>query len=123
MSLARQWFKSKYPNDKNKFYTSRFYSPDNSWPKTNVWWLQIPLSAIDTDKFNYVNLICQAAIDTDSYHYLKVPSNFLNNHLEKFHRIGQIISIYLSAEEEKLFIEERGIGSLSFSDFLVSDAK
>ena len=121
MSVARNWFLSKYKNDTNKLYTSKFYTPKESWPKTNVWWLQIPLRAIDMDLYDHVNLVCQAAPNKNDFHYLKVPTNYLNEHLKKFHRINEIISIYLSAEPGKLFIEERGKGSLDFSSFLLDE--
>jgi hypothetical protein len=42
MSLARQWFLSNYQDRKNKIYTSKYYTPEESWPKTSVWWLQFP---------------------------------------------------------------------------------
>ncbi len=119
MSLARQWFLSKYKNDKNKIYTSKFYTPEESWPKTHVWWLQIPTTAIDTQRYEYVNLLCQVGPGKNEYHYLKVPTKFLNEQLEKFHRIGEIISLYLSAEPTTLFVEERGVGRLDFNKFLI----
>jgi len=122
-TAARKWFLSSYKNDLNKIYTSKYYTPDESWPKTNVWWLQIPLSAIDTNLHEYVNLICQLSPNKNEFHYLKVPTKYLNEHLKKFHRIKEKISIYLSAEPAKLFKEERGEGKLDFKQFLVKYPK
>lgn len=118
-TTAKAWFLSNYSSDKNKIYTSRYYTPENSWPKTHVWWLQIPLKAIDKQKYDYVNLICQAAPNENKFYYLKVPTKYLHKHLEKFHRLKGKISLYLSANPKTLFIEERGNGSLDFSGFVV----
>lgn len=30
---ARRWFSLKYGDTKNKIYTSRYYTPEISWPK------------------------------------------------------------------------------------------
>ena len=120
MSAARIWFLSKYKNDENKIYTSKFYTPDMSWPKTNVWWFQVPLSSINMNLYDHVNLVCQAAPNKNEFHYLKVPTKYFHEHLKKFHRIKEIISIYLSAEPVKLFEEERGEGRLDFSRFLIN---
>jgi hypothetical protein len=119
MSLARQWFLSKYKNDKNKIYTSKFYTPEESWPKTHVWWLQIPTAAIDTQRYEYVNLLCQVGPGKNEYYYLKVPTSFMNEHLKKFDFIGDKISLYLSANPNTLFVEERGEGKLKFNNFLI----
>ena len=116
---ARRWFLSKYGETKNKIYTSKYYLPEESWPKKHVWWPQIPMSAIDTSKYNFVNLVCQVAPDKNDFHYLKVPTSYLNENLKKFHRVGDIISLYLSAEISNLFAEIRGTGNLDFSKFLV----
>jgi len=116
---ARRWFLSKYGKSKNKIYTSKYYLPEESWPKKDVWWPQIPPSAIDKSKFSHVNILCQVAPGKNDFHYLKVPTNYLNENLEKFHRVGEIISLYLSAESHNLFREIRGTGNLDFSKFLV----
>jgi len=119
MNNARQWFKENFKDDGNKIYTSKYYTPEESWPKTHVWWLQFPETAIDTSKYDYVNFICQVAPSKNDFHYLKVPTKYLHNHLNKFHRIKEMIDLYLSANPHSLFIEERGEGRLDFSRFLI----
>ena len=118
MTEARKWFRQNFKDDTNKIYTSKYYRPEESWPKTEVWWLQFPLTAIDNNKYDYVNFICQVAPDKNDFHYLKVPTKFLQDHLDKFHRIGEKVDIYLSARPENLFVELRGIGQLNFGGFL-----
>ncbi len=82
-----------------------------------MWWLQFPLKAIDITKYDYVNFICQVAPDKNDFHYLKVPTKFLQGHLDKFHRIGEMVDIYLSARPENLFVEIRGSERLDFSNY------
>jgi len=70
--------------------------------------------------YEHVNLVCQIAPTKNDFHYLKVPTKFLQEHIEKFHRVADKISIYLSANPNTLFIEERGKGRLDFCKFLVT---
>jgi hypothetical protein len=116
---ARRWFLSKYGETKNKVYTSKYYLPEESWPKTHVWWPQIPMSAIDKSKYTHVNILCQVAPDKIDFHYFKVPTSYLNENLEKFDKVGDKIHLYLSAESHDLFTETRGTGNLNFSKFFV----
>lgn len=116
---ARRWFLSKYGETKNKIYTSKYYLPHESWPKKHVWWMQIPSHAMDADLYDHVNILCQVMPDENDFHYLKVPVKYFYEHLEKFHKIGEKLSLYLSAESDPLFQEVRGVGNLDFSRFIV----
>lgn len=120
---ARSWFVSKYGKSENKVYASKYYLPEESWPKKHVWWVQIPPHAIDPSLHDYVNILCQVAPGADDFHYLKVPVAFILKHREKFHRIGENIDFYLSAEQHNLFEEIRGIGKLDFSPFITQKSK
>ncbi len=119
-SVACNWFNGKYGKSKAKVYTSRFYSPDISYPKKAVWFLQIPLNAIDLNTYDHVNLICQKKINGKDFHYLKVPAKYFHKHINTFDRIKSNIAIYLSANPDTLFVEERGTGRLDFSEFVVN---
>jgi len=118
-SDALKWLKENYGNTAARIYTSKYYTPEESWPKIPVWFFNFSLSAIDAKQYDYVNLVCQVAPGINDYHYLRVPTKFLNEHLKKFHRIKENISLYLSAHPDTLFIEERGEGRLDFSKFIV----
>lgn len=117
-SEAFKWYEKNYGKIEAPTYTSKFYQPEESWPKKSVWWPQIPTSAIDG--FGYINILCQRAPNKYDFHYLKVPRSFLHENLDKFHTIGNIISLYLSTDPKTLFIEERGKGNLDFRKFLVN---
>ena len=120
---ARRWFLSKYGGSKNKVYASKYYLPEESWPRKHVWWVQIPQHAIDPALHDYVNILCQVLPGANDFHYLKVPVAFINEHREQFHRIGEKTDFYLSAEPDNLFKEIRGIGELDFSVFIVRNGE
>lgn len=117
---ARRWFLSKYGKTNNKIYTSKYYLPEESWPKKHVWWPKIPIIAIDKNNFTHVNLICEVAPGKNEFYYFKVPVDFLNEHLDRFDRVNDTIHLYLSAEPDTLFREIRGKGNLDFSPFLIN---
>ena len=116
---ARRWFLSKYGETKNKIYSSKYYLPEESWPKKHVWWMQVPSHALNEKKYNAVNLLCQVAPGENQFHLLNVPVKFFHENQDNFHRIDGEIDLYLSAEPSNLFTEIRGTGNLDFSKFLV----
>jgi hypothetical protein len=120
-SDALTWLSSNFGKVEGQIYTSKYYTPEESWPKTHVWWLKVPINVIETNQRDFINLICQVAPNKNDFHYLKVPVKFLREHLGKFDIVqNKMIHLYLSADPTKLFMEERGSGSLNFSVFLVS---
>jgi hypothetical protein len=118
-STARKWFASKYGETNNKTYTSKYYLPEESWPRVAVWWMKIPSHALDSSKYDFVNILCQVDPLSKEFYYLKIPVSFINEHKEQFHKIGGEIDLYLSAEQQNLFTEIRGQGKLDFSKFLI----
>lgn len=116
---ALKWFASKFAMTKNKTFTSKYYLAHESWPKVEVWWLQISSKAIDKEKHDFVNFICQTAPLENDFYYFKVPVKFFLQNLGKFHQSKGKLSLYLSANPETLFVEIRGKGRLDFKQFLV----
>jgi hypothetical protein len=117
---ALQWYNKKFGKIVGPTYTSKFYQPEESWPKKSVWWPQIPIRVINENLSGYINILCQVAPNENDFYYLKIPAKFLYEHLEKFHIVNDIISLYFSTDPKELFIELRGEGSLDFSKFLVN---
>lgn len=117
---ARQWYEAKYGKAIDSTYSSKYYLPEESWPKKSVWWFQIPINVVEKKQSGHVNLLCQVSPNKNEFHFLKVPTKFFREHLEKFHFVEDKISIYLSTGTERLFVEERGEGSLDFQTFLVN---
>jgi hypothetical protein len=117
---AIQWCERKYGKIKGPIYTSKFYLPEESWPKVSVWWPQVPISIVEENLAGHINILCEAEPNEIRFYYLKVPSKFLIEQLDKFHLIGDIISLYLSTDPQRMFIELRGKGNLDFSEFLIN---
>jgi hypothetical protein len=118
-SVAFQWLKSNYGEVSGKIYTSKYYLPEESWPKEHVWWLQIPLKVIEAKQNSFINLICQVAPNKSEFHFLKVPTDYFHKHLKNFHIVEEKASLYLSADPKDLFVETRGKGKTEFTGFLV----
>ena len=118
---ANEWFRKKYGLGKEPIYSSKFYQPEESWPKKSVWWPKIPLNEIQEIRHSHINLLCEVSPNSDDFHYLKVPTKYLNENLENFHTIGNLIDLYLSTEPKTFLIEIRGKGNLDFSQFLIKE--
>ena len=119
-SKARSWFSTHHQIPLNsKTYTSRFYTPDDPGAKTKAWLFNIPLTTINRNDIEFVNLICQTKPNANKFHYLKVPIHFLRDNMQNFHVRQEKINLYLSAEKGNLFIEERGHGNVEFGEFYV----
>lgn len=117
-TAALKWFESKYGLGTQGVYTSKYYQSFESWPKKEVWWLQIPIKAIEQHK--EIHLLCQTSPDSSTFLYLKVPSSFFKEHLSNFDRVKDIIHMYLSPERSTYLKELRGKGSLNFDRFLIA---
>lgn len=116
---ALNWFNTKYPSIVDAIFTSKFYTPEESWSKSRVWFFQIPLEAINTNKHKYINLVCENHLQGEKFLYLKVPTLFLleNEDLFDIDPEKNKMRIYLSAEGEDMYKEVRK-SKLDFSEFL-----
>jgi hypothetical protein len=65
------------------------------------------------------NIVRPIAPGKNDFYYLEIPTDFLKSNLNKFHKLNDKISLYLSTDPNTLFIEERGEGRLDFKKFLV----
>jgi hypothetical protein len=119
-TLARLWYETKYGKAIDSTYSSKYYLPEESWPKKSVWWFQIPINVTEKNQSDHINLLCQVSPNENNFHYLKVPTKFFRENLAKFHFVDDKISIYLSTDTKRLFVEERGEGNLDFQIFLVN---
>lgn len=115
------WFKANYENTSKPNYTSKYYMPEESWPKKSVWWPQIPINIIRRNLNTDINIILETKPGAQSFYYLKVPSKFLLDNLPRFHVFKNKISLYLLTDPKCFLIEVRGEGKLDFSKFLVNN--
>jgi hypothetical protein len=118
-SKALKWYKAKYGKLNTPIFSSKFYQPDESWPKKSVWWPQIPIWVIK--EYAFINILCEVAPGKNEFYHLKVPTQFIRENLVAFHVIKEkIVDFYLSTDPKKIFVEERGRGNLNFKAFLVN---
>ena len=116
-SQAIQWYQKKYGRVDTPIYTSKYYQPEESWPKLSVWWMHIPIKAIEENTF--IHILCEATPGSNDFYHLKIPTQFLKEHLIKFHSVGDgKVDFYFSTDPNRLFVEERGKGNLDFKKFL-----
>src|SRR5689334_7245541 len=117
MSIRREalsWFVKNHGRIDAPTFASKFYQAFESWPKKSVWWLQISRHVVEENLSGHINMLCQVNPDENEFYYLKVPAGFLHEHLDKFHFVGDKISLYFSTHPKTLFVEERGKGNLDF---------
>jgi hypothetical protein len=120
-SKAVNWLVTKHGVKSKSVYASKFYVPESSRTRQSAWWLEIPQAAIEMAKSAEIHLVCEVAPDIEDFHYLKVPVEFFRKNLPNFDiRKDGRLSLFLSAEPEDMFVDRRGRGKVSFSDFLIS---
>lgn len=119
-SKALDWFAKNHPKETGEIYASKFYTPDESWSKTSVWFFNVPLPVIHAVPTTNINLLCENPGSESEFYCLKVSSSFLLNHLEKFDAPEKMNAacLYFSAEEKDKFREVRGKGAVEFLQFL-----
>lgn len=120
-SNAITWLSTHHKNASGIVVTTKYYTPEQSWPKKHVWWPTVSKQKIETTADKYINIVCEKLPASNDFYYLKVPVMFFKDHLKEFHIVkSKTISMYLSADKNNLFEEIRGTGKLDFSQFLIS---
>lgn len=115
---AVRWFASKF-GIKNQMYASKFYISEKSWTQQSAWWFEIPQRSIEAPQSTEIHLLCQVAPDAKDFHYLKVPVEFLNKEKPNLCiRKNNKLSLFLSAEQNEIFVEQRGKGKVRFGQLL-----
>ena len=120
---ALAWFIGKYPSVKEPVITSKFYTPEESWSKSRVWFFQVPLDVIEPNKIKYIHMVCQNHLSGEPFLYLKVPTLFLLKNEKSFEidRKAKVLRLYLSAEAVDMYKEIRKGSKLDFKNFLQSN--
>lgn len=118
---ALDWFKSKYKIESDEIYTSKFYTPQESWSNSRVWFFQIPLEVIYSQVVKKIHLLCENHLKGEPFIYIKVTSLFFLKNLKSFDvdQKEQVVRIYLSAEAVNMFVEVRGKGKVDFKSFRI----
>jgi hypothetical protein len=118
---ALNWFRSKFQIQSDEIYASKFYTPQESWSNSRVWFFQIPLEVIYSPVAKKMHLLCENHLDGEAFIYLRVSSLFFLKNLGHFDvdQKEKIVRIYLSAEAVDMFKEVRGKGKVDFGPFRV----
>lgn len=120
---ALEWFKSKYPEISEAIVTSKFYSAQESWNKSRVWFFQLPMDIVNPNKFKFLHLISKNHLNGEPFLYFKVPSFFILKNEKSFEvdNKAKVIRIYLSAEAVSMFKEVRKGSNIDFGGFIVKE--
>jgi hypothetical protein len=119
---AVRWLVSKFGDKGNTVCASKLYIAEKSRTGYPAWWLEIPQRAIEAPKTGEIDLLCEVAPGANKFYYLKVPVEFLKKELPRLcvRNNGKVLSLFLSAEPDEMFVEQRGKGRIGFSRFLVT---
>jgi hypothetical protein len=119
-SAALTWFDSTHPSIKEPILASKFYTRDESWSKTKVWFFQVPLEYIEPNKIKYLHFLCENHLQGDDFIYLKIPTLFLLKNEKSFEvdRKEKVMRIYLSAEAADMFKEVRKGSKIDFGKYV-----
>jgi hypothetical protein len=119
---ALDWFGKKYECASGEIFTSKFYTPQESWSNSRVWFFQIPLEIAYSQPIKSIHLLCENHLSGDAFVYLKITSLFLLKNLNSFDVSPKekVVRIYLSAEAVDMFTEVRGKGKVDFKKFRIN---
>jgi hypothetical protein len=100
---------------------SKYYISSESWTKAPAWAFEIPLTAIQGSEPQTIRLRYETGARTRKYRELRVPSAYLQANLSRlFVREDHgTVSLFLSAEPNRLFVEQRGKHGVQFAQFAV----
>ena len=120
---ALDWFKLKFQIESDEIYTSKFYTPQESWSNSRVWFFQIPLEGIHSKVSKKIYLICENHLKGEPFICLRISSLFFLKNLASFDvdLKEKVIRIYLSAESVNMFMEVRGKGKIDFKTFCIDE--
>jgi hypothetical protein len=121
-AAAIHWLNSKFGATGNAVHASKLYTPEKSRTQQLAWWIEIPLQEIETPKSEGIDLLCEMSSGANKFYYLKVPVVFFKKELSKLcvRKDGRLLSLFLSAEPDEMFVEQRGSGRIGFSRFLMT---
>ncbi len=119
---ALDWFRSKFQIGSDEIYTSKFYTPQESWSNSRVWFFQIPVEIIYSPVAKKIHLLCENHLKGEPFIHLKVSSLFFLKNLNSLDvdQKEKVARIYLSAEAVNMFMEVRGKGKVEFKTFVIA---
>jgi hypothetical protein len=117
-SIALQWYKKRFDSIDASIYTSKLYQPHESWPRSMVWFIEIPIKVIDDISNKKVHLLCQKEVGGHDFYHLIIPTAFFRKNRNGFATNKNKISLFLSADAGSYFIDKRGSKQIVFKQFI-----
>lgn len=112
---AQQWLASRRVPP-GHLVTSKLYAPEESWTGGRAWWIKIPWSAVRGGKL--IHMVCEGDSVGTPLRHLQVPAAFFLQHEPEFVTLAPgHINLFLAAEGENEFQDQRGPGRVDFAEF------
>lgn len=119
---AIKWINNNSPETKGKFRASKLYLEEESWTKSKVWWFEFSINDVYDDIKGFSNLLCEKYPNSSEFSLVQVPNKYLIDSKHSLYirdKKGVLtFSIYLSANDNDKYIEQRGTGSISFQEYV-----
>ena len=118
-SCGEEWFRINRPTLAGEdIRVSKLYTPQQAW------WLEIPVWLLEKHPTAHTNLLCENGEDLGrEFFHLRVPIPYITQNRHLMDLRGSATppkyAIHLSAKPDNLFRDERGVGKIDFSQFVV----
>lgn len=118
-SYGKAWFHNNRPEFAGEdMRVSKLYAPQEAW------WLEIPVWLLEKHPTAHTNLLCENGENLGrEFFHLRVPIPYIIKHRHSLDlrrdNDPHKFSLHLSAKPGNLFRDERGVGSVDFSQFVV----
>ena len=66
---ALKWFFEKNLSVSDPVIASKFYTPNESWSNSRVWFFQVPKNQIEPNKVKFIYLVCQNMLGEEPFFY------------------------------------------------------
>jgi hypothetical protein len=119
--LAHTWLADRCKKVHNPFYCSKYYQAKESWTKAPAWWIEIPEKVLISENCKYVYLLLQKKPHGVTFYCMQVPISYLYKNKENLKFNKNKISLFLSAEDERIFCDQKHNANIAFSEFLVKN--
>lgn len=120
-NTALAWLRNNHHVTHGDIFTSKLFVPEHSWTGHDAWWIRLPIERLRRDGADFIHIVCELEPRKNEFHYLKVPCSYFLQHQHQFATIGKDkLNLFLSAQAENLFQEQRGHPNVRFQHFLVA---
>lgn len=101
---------------------SKYYNAEESWTKKPTWWFDLDTFKMENAVDENYYLVGEKEKDSDDFIILKVPNEYLMSNYDKFETKYQgRIRLHITAAGDGMYIDERGVGKIDFSGFVIDE--